>query len=108
MPFRCVPLLPLSSLLLLELTPPRSLASQTIEDTNLIPLHSDLVHIIRAADDFKDLDEALVRNFDLILLTTMNVIYKIHAGLKESPFGDAGRQQVSSVGFLGALLSERG
>ena len=35
-----------------------------------------------------------MRNFDVILLTTMNIIYKIHGGLKESPFGDASRQQV--------------
>ena len=58
-----------------------------------MPLQGDLVLIIRASEDFKDLDEAIVRNFDTILLTTMNVIYKIHHGLKESPFGDATRQQ---------------
>ncbi|ORY89113.1 NIC-domain-containing protein [Leucosporidium creatinivorum] len=68
-------------------------ALQAIEDVNIIPLNSELVHIIRAAEDFKDLDEAIVRNFDVILLTTMNIIYKIHGGLKESPFGDASRQQ---------------
>lgn len=68
---------------------------QAIEDVNIIPLNSELVQIIRAAEDFKDLDEAIVRNFDVILLTTMNIIYKIHGGLKESPFGDASRQQVS-------------
>lgn len=51
--------------------------------------------IIRSAEDFKDLDESIVRNFDVILLTTMNIIYKVHGSLKESPFGDASRQQVS-------------
>lgn len=67
---------------------------KVIEAVNIIPLHSDLVGIIRAAEDFKELDEAIVRNFDVILLTTMNTIYKLHGALKESPFGDAGRQQV--------------
>ena len=69
---------------------------QAIEDINVIPLHGELVAIIRAAEDFKDLDESIVRNFDVILLTTMNIIYKVHGSLKESPFGDASRQQVSS------------
>lgn len=70
--------------------------SQAIEDINIIPLHGDLVSIIRSAEDFKNLDDAIVRNFDIILLTTMNVIYKTHQTLKESPFGDASRQQVGS------------
>ncbi|KAM0790861.1 hypothetical protein ACM66B_004702 [Microbotryomycetes sp. NB124-2] len=68
-------------------------ALQTIEDVNIIPLHGDLPSIIRAADDFKDLDDAIIRNFDVILLTTMNMIYKAHQLLKDSPFGDASRQQ---------------
>jgi nuclear pore complex protein Nup93 len=67
---------------------------QAIEAVNIIPLHSDLVAIIRSAEDFKQLDEAIVRNFDGILITTMSTIYKIHTALKESPYGDAGRQQV--------------
>ncbi|SCV71462.1 BQ2448_3050 [Microbotryum intermedium] len=68
-------------------------ALQTIQDVNLVPLHGDLVAIIRAAEEFKSLDETLVRNFDTILLTTMQLIYKIHQALKASPFGDAARQQ---------------
>ncbi|SCZ89311.1 BZ3500_MvSof-1268-A1-R1_Chr1-1g01098 [Microbotryum saponariae] len=68
-------------------------ALQTIQDVNLVPLHGDLVAIIRAAEEFKSLDETLVRNFDTILLTTMQLIYKIHQAFKSSPFGDAARQQ---------------
>lgn len=41
-----------------------------------------------------------MRNFDVILLTTMNIIYKIHGGLKESPYGDASRQQVRSLALF--------
>jgi hypothetical protein len=57
------------------------------------------VAIIRAAEEFKNLDEAIVRNCDVVLLTTLNIIYRLYGSLKESPFGDAGRQQVS-VAFL--------
>ncbi|KAK4050856.1 nuclear pore complex subunit [Microbotryomycetes sp. JL201] len=70
-------------------------SAKTIEDINIIPLHGDLPSIIRAADDFKDLDDAIIRNFDTILLTTMNMIYKAHQQLKDSPFGDASRQQAT-------------
>ncbi|GAA5993540.1 hypothetical protein JCM10908_000639 [Rhodotorula pacifica] len=69
-------------------------ALQTIESTNLIPLHSDLVHLIRAAEDVNSVDDAIVRNLDIVLVATMTVLYKLHQQLKESPFGgDASRQQ---------------
>lgn len=54
-----------------------------------------MVPIIKAADDFKMLDEAIVRNFDAILLFAMNILFSIHQRLKESPFGDVSRQNVS-------------
>lgn len=73
---------------------------QAIEAISLLPLHSDLVLIIRASEEFKELDEAIIRNFDIILLTTMNIIYKLHQGLKESVFGDASRQQVRFSFFV--------
>lgn len=66
---------------------------EIIESLNIIPLDGDLVSIIRRAEEFKELDESILRNFDTVLLTTMNVLYKIHSGLKESPYGDASRQQ---------------
>ena len=49
--------------------------------------------IIKAAEDFKSLDDAIVRNFDAILLTAMNLLFSIHTQLKESPYGDSSRQQ---------------
>ena len=64
-----------------------------IENLNIIPLDGDLANIIRRAEDVKELDDAILRNFDIILLTTLNVLYKIHSFLKESPYGDASRQQ---------------
>ncbi|GAA5972866.1 hypothetical protein JCM21900_003328 [Sporobolomyces salmonicolor] len=67
-------------------------ALQTIESTSLIPLSSDLVAIIRASEDLKDVDDAIVRNLDVVLLTTMTILYKLHQQLKESPFGDQSRQ----------------
>lgn len=78
---------------------------QSIESVNLIPLHSDLVLIIRAAEEFKDLDEAIVRNFDIILLNTMQGVYRLHQELKESVFGDAGRAQVSLSGLFCRILT---
>jgi hypothetical protein len=84
------------------------LKPQSIESINLIPLHSDLVLIIRSAEEFKDLDEAIVRNFDAILLTTMQGIYRLHQELKESVYGDQGRAQVTACSRLcysNALLS---
>jgi nuclear pore complex protein Nup93 len=68
-------------------------ALNVIEQLNIIPLDGDLVTIIRRAEEFKELDESILRNFDTVLLTTMNILYKIHAALKESPYGDASRQQ---------------
>ena len=68
--------------------------AQAIESTNLIPLHSDLVHLIRAAEDVNSVDDAIVRNLDIVLVATMTILYKLHQQLKESPFGgDASRQQ---------------
>lgn len=64
-----------------------------IENLNIIPLDGDLASIIRRAEDVKELDDTVLRNFDTILLTTMNILYKIHSQLKESPYGDASRQQ---------------
>lgn len=72
----------------------RTRDGQAIESTNLIPLHADLVHLIRAAEDVNSVDDAIVRNLDVILVATMTVLYKLHQQLKESPFGgDASRQQ---------------
>ncbi|BGP26679.1 nuclear pore complex protein Nup93 [Rhodotorula toruloides] len=69
-------------------------ALQTIESTNLIPLHSDLVHLIRAAEDLNSVDDAIVRNLDVVLVATMTILYKLHQQLKDSPFGgDQSRQQ---------------
>lgn len=64
-----------------------------IEQLSIVPLDGDLVSIIRRSEEFKDLDESILRNFDTILITTMNILYKLHTQLKESPYGDASRQQ---------------
>lgn len=50
---------------------------------------------MRSAEEFKDLDEAIARNFDSILLAAMNVLYMLYMQLKQSPYGDNSRQQVS-------------
>ncbi len=52
------------------------------------------MHLIRAAEDVNSVDDAIVRNLDIVLVATMTILYKLHQQLKESPFGgDASRQQ---------------
>ncbi|GAA6011273.1 hypothetical protein JCM11491_006780 [Sporobolomyces phaffii] len=72
-------------------------ALQTIESTSLLPLSSnssDLVSIIRLSEEVKQVDDTVVRNLDIVLLTTMTICYKLFQQLKESPFGhDQGRQE---------------
>lgn len=52
------------------------------------------MHLIRAAEEINSVDDAIVRNLDIVLVATMTVLYKLHQQLKESPFGgDASRQQ---------------
>ncbi len=89
----CLTLLRLKEAMTLYETGQYDASLAAIEEVGLVPLSSDIVGISRAAEDFKSLDEAVVRNFDVILLAAMNVIYQLHKQLKESPFGDASRQQ---------------
>lgn len=52
------------------------------------------MHLIRAAEDLNSVDDAIVRNLDVVLVATMTVLYKLHQQLKDSPFGgDQSRQQ---------------
>ncbi|KAL1923580.1 uncharacterized protein VTP21DRAFT_8560 [Calcarisporiella thermophila] len=67
-------------------------ALQLMEQLNLIPLESDMALITRKADDLRDLDETIARNFSQLLLMTMTILYKLYTALKESPYGDSERQ----------------
>jgi hypothetical protein len=67
---------------------------QVIAGVGLIPLNDDVTTRIRKTEEFKTLDEDIVRNFDTVLLTTMTIISKLHSQLKNSPFADAARMQV--------------
>ncbi|GAA6041370.1 hypothetical protein JCM8097_007689 [Rhodosporidiobolus ruineniae] len=66
-------------------------ALATIESTSLLPLSpsssSDLVTLIRSAEALPSLDDALVRNLDIVLVATMTILYKLHQQLRESPYG---------------------
>ncbi|GAA6021747.1 hypothetical protein JCM10207_008563 [Rhodosporidiobolus poonsookiae] len=69
-------------------------ALQAIESTSLIPLTSDLVALIRAAEALPSLDDNLVKNLDVVLVATMTALYRLHQQLRESPYGgDQSRQQ---------------
>lgn len=67
-----------------------------LESVHVVPLDAsgDVVSIMRSAEEFKDLDAAIVRNFDAILLSAMDVLHKLYMQLKESPYGDNSRQNV--------------
>ena len=69
-------------------------ALNTLESLDLIPLKGDVVTITRKAESFKDVDDNIGKNFSEILLLAMNCISKLYLGLKDTPFGDASRQQV--------------
>ncbi|GAA5858920.1 hypothetical protein JCM8547_007156 [Rhodosporidiobolus lusitaniae] len=66
-------------------------ALATIESTSLLPLSpsssTDLVTLIRSAESLPSLDDALVRNLDVVLVATMTILYKLHKQLRESPYG---------------------
>src|SRR3954469_15567295 len=66
-----------------------------MEQLNLIPLEGDMTAITRKAEDFREMDEAISRNFSEILVQTMTCLSKVYNTLKESPYGDLGRQAVS-------------
>ncbi|KDN50351.1 NIC-domain-containing protein [Tilletiaria anomala UBC 951] len=68
-------------------------ALQAIETLELIPLRGDVVTITRKAEEFKDIDPAIAANLSDILLVTMNIISKLHTGLRSSMFGDSSKQR---------------
>ncbi|KAJ2001344.1 nuclear pore complex subunit, partial [Coemansia thaxteri] len=68
-------------------------ALELIESTQLLPLGgSDVSATSQHAEQVRLLDDAITRNFSLILLTTMDTLSRLYAGLKESPFLDAVKQ----------------
>ncbi|KAJ2095376.1 nuclear pore complex subunit, partial [Coemansia sp. S142-1] len=69
-------------------------ALEVIESTNLLPLgaNGDVSAATRHAEQVRTLDDAITRNFSLILLTTMETLTRIYAGLKESPYLDGIKQ----------------
>ncbi|KAJ2318812.1 nuclear pore complex subunit, partial [Coemansia sp. RSA 2681] len=69
-------------------------ALELIESTNLLPLgaNGDVTAATQHAEQVRTLDDAITRNFSLILLTTMDTLSRLYAGLKESPFLDAVKQ----------------
>ncbi|KAJ1981318.1 nuclear pore complex subunit [Dimargaris verticillata] len=60
-----------------------------IEKLNLIPLDADVATITRQAEQLRDMDEAVARNFPDILLATMDVLYRLYSQTKQSQFLDA-------------------
>lgn len=63
-------------------------ALQTLEALHILPLDAearkDVVSITRKAEEFKNYDENLTKNFSEIALMAMNTLYKLHEALKTS------------------------
>ncbi|PWZ03679.1 NIC-domain-containing protein [Testicularia cyperi] len=63
-------------------------ALQAIEALRILPLDAesrrDIVAITKKAEEFKEVDENIARNFSEIVLMTMTILYKLHQELKES------------------------
>jgi nuclear pore complex protein Nup93 len=70
-----------------------------MESTDLIPLSGDMAKIMRRAEGFKDLHEALQRNWQTYLTLTMDALAGIHYRVKNSVVADATRQMVCSSTF---------
>ncbi|KAE8233911.1 hypothetical protein CF326_g1051 [Tilletia indica] len=69
-------------------------ALERMEALNLIPLAAQDVSVIpRKAEEFKAADENITRNLSDLLIITMKIIHQLHQALKDSPYGDASRQQ---------------
>jgi nuclear pore complex protein Nup93 len=66
-----------------------------LDSIDLLPTGSDLVQIIRKSEQVKDLDDTIVKNLDVIVLSGMNILYQVFSTFKDSPYGDASRQAVS-------------
>ncbi|KAI9505888.1 Nup93/Nic96-domain-containing protein, partial [Coemansia spiralis] len=67
-------------------------ALELIESTQLLPLSGDVSTATQHAERVRSLDDSITRNFSLILLTAMDTLSRLYAGLKESPFLDAIKQ----------------
>ncbi|KAJ2076567.1 nuclear pore complex subunit [Coemansia sp. RSA 988] len=83
-------------------------ALETIEATQLLPLasaktngstsvangmnNSDVAMATQYSERVRALDDSITRNFSLVLLSTMDTLSRLYAGLKESMFLDAIKQ----------------
>ncbi|WFD29131.1 nuclear pore complex subunit [Malassezia sp. CBS 17886] len=63
-------------------------ALQVLEGLHVLPLDTDarkdVVSITRKAEDFKNYDETITRNFSDVVLMAMTILYKLHQSLKDS------------------------
>ncbi|KAJ1941503.1 nuclear pore complex subunit, partial [Linderina macrospora] len=67
-------------------------ALNCVEHTGLLPLTGDVTQATQHADRIRTLDDAITKNFSLILLTAMDTLLQLYSGLKESAFLDTVKQ----------------
>ncbi|KAG0141236.1 hypothetical protein CROQUDRAFT_664119 [Cronartium quercuum f. sp. fusiforme G11] len=88
----CALLLKLKTVLNLHEKGRNEQALTMLDAIDLLPTGNDLVQIIRKSEHVKDLDDSIVKNLDVIVLCAMNILFQVFNSLKDSPYGDAGRQ----------------
>ncbi|MBW0496005.1 hypothetical protein O181_035720 [Austropuccinia psidii MF-1] len=88
----CALLLKLKTVLDLHEQGKNEQALVMLDAIDLLPTGNDLVQIIRKSEQVKDLDDAIVKNLDVVVLCGMNILYQVFSTLKDSPYGDSSRQ----------------
>lgn len=88
----CALLLRLKTVLGLHEQGKNEQAMAMLDSIDLLPPGNDLVQIIRKSEQVKDLDDTIVKNLDVIVLTGMNILFQVFSSFKDSPYGDASRQ----------------
>ncbi|KAH9444949.1 hypothetical protein MJO29_013096 [Puccinia striiformis f. sp. tritici] len=88
----CALLLRLKTVLDLHEQGKNEQALTMLDSIDLLPTGNDLVQIIRKSEQVKDLDDTIVKNLDVIVLSGMNILFQVFSSFKDSPYGDASRQ----------------
>ncbi|OAV94325.1 hypothetical protein PTTG_03009 [Puccinia triticina 1-1 BBBD Race 1] len=88
----CALLLRLKAVLDLHEQGKNEQALSMLDSIDLLPTGNDLVQIIRKSEQVKDLDDTIVKNLDVIVLSGMNILFQVFSSFKDSPYGDASRQ----------------
>lgn len=78
---------------------------QLISSLDLIPLKGDVISITRKAEEFKTLDENLIKNLENLLLMVMKILYELMMSYKNSNWQDGIRNnKVAEIKTMGKAI----